>query len=227
MNNMVKNMDLLKDIITGILSLPKTALFNLRVFGIPGLLKMPVFVHWKVKVRKIYKGCIKIEAPLSYAMIRFGVGGTECLHSPRGELFFERGILRFLGKAHFASGVAIRNSGVLTIGDGFYANRNCRIACSREISLGNDVLLGWNVNIRDSDGHKVIVNNQALEKEKPVNIGNHVWLCSHAHVLKSVSVLDNSIIGYGSIVTKSFDEPNIAIGGNPAAIIKRNVNWEH
>ncbi len=34
-----------------------------------------------------------------------------------------------------------------------------------------------------------------------------------------------SIIGASSVVTKRFDENNIAIGGNPAKIIKRNINW--
>ena len=45
-------------------------------------------------------------------------------------------------------------------------------------------------------------------------------------VEKNASIGDNSIIGASSIVTKRFDDTNIAIGGNPAKIIKKDVNWD-
>lgn len=61
---------------------------------------------------------------------------------------------------------------------------------------------------------------------KPVHIGNHVWIASEVKILKGVSIADGCVIALGSIVTKSFDEENILIGGFPAKKIQDNVSWK-
>jgi len=44
-------------------------------------------------------------------------------------------------------------------------------------------------------------------------------------ILKGVTIGDNSIIAAGSVVTK--DVPNnCLVAGNPAKIIKENIDWE-
>ena len=43
---------------------------------------------------------------------------------------------------------------------------------------------------------------------------------------KNVKIADNSIVGWGSIVTKEFNEPNVIIAGIPAKIVKRGINWD-
>ena len=42
---------------------------------------------------------------------------------------------------------------------------------------------------------------------------------------KNTKISDDSIIGWGSIVTKKFEEPNVVLAGNPAKIVKRGINW--
>lgn len=53
----------------------------------------------------------------------------------------------------------------------------------------------------------------------PIFIGNNVWIGEKAIILKGVSIGDNSIIGAGSVVTKSIPR-NTVVAGNPAKIIK-------
>lgn len=43
---------------------------------------------------------------------------------------------------------------------------------------------------------------------------------------KNTKIPDNSIVGWGSIVTKVFNEPNIILAGIPAKIVKRGINWD-
>ena len=43
--------------------------------------------------------------------------------------------------------------------------------------------------------------------------------------MKGVQLHNNTIVASGSIVTKSF-QPNILLGGNPAKVLKENVNWD-
>ncbi len=85
-------------------------------------------------------------------------------------------------------------------------------------------MLGWDVNIRDSDGHYIIEKGQKKQIIKPVTIGNHVWICSHAHILKGVVIGNDSVISYGSIVLGKFNSNNLLIGGIPAKIIREDIN---
>lgn len=63
-----------------------------------------------------------------------------------------------------------------------------------------------------------------LEKHTPgkdVVIGNNCWLGMNSVLLPGVKLGDHTIVGAGSVVTKSFEEGNCVIAGNPAKIIKK------
>lgn len=69
-------------------------------------------------------------------------------------------------------------------------------------------------------------------KREPINfaqsieIGKHVWVGKDVKIGKNTKIPDNSIVGWGSIVTKVFNEPNIILAGIPAKIVKRGINWD-
>ena len=51
-----------------------------------------------------------------------------------------------------------------------------------------------------------------------VEICDNCWIGSNSLILKGVTLGNNTIVGAGSVVTKSFPE-NVIVGGNPAKII--------
>jgi acetyltransferase-like isoleucine patch superfamily enzyme len=55
---------------------------------------------------------------------------------------------------------------------------------------------------------------------KPVLIGDDCWIGANAVILPGVVLGNHTIVGAGSIVTKSFLDGNCVIAGNPAKIIK-------
>ncbi len=50
-------------------------------------------------------------------------------------------------------------------------------------------------------------------------IGDNVYIGNNALIMPGVTIANNIIIAAGSVVTKSFNESGIIIGGNPAKII--------
>ena len=63
-----------------------------------------------------------------------------------------------------------------------------------------------------------------------VRIGNRVVINGVTLYLQEdrshVCIGDNSIVGWGSIVTRRFDEPNVILAGIPAKVVKRGINWD-
>ena len=122
-------------------------------------------------------------------------------------------------------GVRITEGAKLSIGDHTYINRSASIDCTQEITIGDYCAISDNVQILDSDFHPITYNGETSTMSKPVHIGNHVWIGRSAIILKGVTIGDGAIVGAGSVVTR--DVPaRCLVAGNPARVIKENVEWE-
>lgn len=96
------------------------------------------------------------------------------------------------------------------------------------IIIGEDCLFSNNIVFRTGDSHSILdINGNRTNFAKDIVISNHVWLTQNVTVLKGSTIADNSIIATGSIVTKQFNNNNCLIAGNPAKVIKMDVNWCH
>ena len=121
-------------------------------------------------------------------------------------------------------GVRVTEGAKLSIGDHTYINRSASIDCTQEITIGDYCAISDNVQILDSDFHTITYDDKISEKSKPIHIGNHVWIGRSTIILKGVAIGDGAIIGAGSIVTKAIPPRCLAVG-NPARVIKENVEW--
>ena len=213
-------------------SLPKTIYFNFYLFPFKVALKLPVLVEHRTKFYELHRNTVLLNGNIKFAMIKIGWGegsiGNECNRNNYWTVKKNCRII-FNGTAHFAKGVSLRadNGGEISFGNKFVANQNFFCASNTSISFGDNTVLGWNIHIRDGDGHNIYdQNHSVINNNKPISIGNQVWLASYVSILKGVKIQDDSIVAFGSIVTKSFHEKNIIIGGIPACIVKKNINWE-
>ena len=115
---------------------------------------------------------------------------------------------------------------VLTIGDNVGMSQAALI-CHKSITIGNNVKIGGGVCIYDTDFHSLdpVIRRSSEDlknrAEKPVVIGNDVFIGAKSIILKGVTIGDNSVIGAGSVVTKSVPANQIW-AGNPAKFI-RNI----
>lgn len=119
----------------------------------------------------------------------------------------------------FYSGVRLEigEKGSIFIGNGTYINRNTLIIAEKEVSIGRDCMISWDVVIMDSDLHDQSISGSV--NNKPVQIGNKVWIGCRSIILKGVTIGDDAMVAAGSIVTKAVPEKTI-VGGNPARILK-------
>ena len=109
-------------------------------------------------------------------------------------------------------------------GKNVFFNFNCVVLDVMKVEIGNQVLIGPNVQIYTAT-HPLDAKtrNSWLEYAKPVSIGNNVWIGGGAIIYPGVSIGDGVVIAGGAVVTKSVPD-NAVVGGNPAKIIKEIDN---
>jgi len=122
----------------------------------------------------------------------------------------------------------------IIIGDRVGISSACLWA-QESITIGNDVNIGGDCLIMDTDAHphdyiqrrmKCCKNMNKLSYRKliptaPIVIEDDVWIGARCQILKGVHIGARSIIAAGSVVTKDIPADCIA-GGNPCKVIKYN-----
>lgn len=106
------------------------------------------------------------------------------------------------------------------VGENFYANFNCTFLDVCPIRIGDNAMLGPNVQLL-TPLHPLNSKERiaGLEYGAPITIGHNFWAGGGVTILPGVSLGDNVVVGSGAVVTKSFGD-NVLLAGNPAKIIK-------
>lgn len=86
------------------------------------------------------------------------------------------------------------------------------------VHIGKHVRIASGASIIARD-HK-IENPDEYEKWQDVYIGDYCWISANSVILPGVKLGPHTIVGAGSIVTKSFPNGHCVIVGNPAKKIK-------
>ena len=117
--------------------------------------------------------------------------------------------------------ISVNEDATLEIGSGFI-NHGARIHCFSRITIGNNVYIGEDVSIKDSDGHEIIGSNKPMTS--PITIKDHVWIGTKVTIIKGVTIGDGSIVAAGSVVTKDVPAHSL-VAGVPAKVVKQDVSW--
>lgn len=108
----------------------------------------------------------------------------------------------------------------IVFGDRVAVNNNFSVVAFSTVTISDDVLIGVNCSIIDSDAHGLDPEKRNIYPEgRPVFIGPNVFLGNNVTVLKGVNIGCNSVIGNGSVVTGDIPE-NVIAAGNPAIVIR-------
>lgn len=107
-----------------------------------------------------------------------------------------------------------------TIGSRSFVNHGAVILDVGRVSVGEDVQIGPGVQLLTPTHPMEATSRRAgWESQKPVTIGDGVWLGGGVIVCPGVSVGDEAVIGAGSVVTR--DVPaRVLAAGNPCRVLR-------
>ncbi len=95
----------------------------------------------------------------------------------------------------------------------------CYLDGRNGIIIGNNTWIGPRVSLISMNHN--IYNYTEYVREKPIRIGNNCWIATGAIITAGVELGDHTVVAAGSVVTRSFPEGNVLIGGVPAKVIKK------
>lgn len=137
------------------------------------------------------------------------------------------------GRVEIGDNVSVNGSGhpvtpythapdaIITIGSDSFIN-GARIGCLKEIRVGPRAILA-DCRLMDTDFHSVHSDRWSEEapvQSAPIIIEENVWIAAGAAVLKGVRIGENSVVGFGSVLTSSVPADSL-VAGNPGKVVGR------
>ena len=108
----------------------------------------------------------------------------------------------------------------ISIGTRTFINYNCVFLDCNRITIGVDVQIAPGVHIYTA-AHPLdaATRRSGLEYARPVTIADNVWLGGGAILCPGIEIGENTIVGAGSVVTRSLPA-NIMAVGNPCRLVR-------
>lgn len=116
----------------------------------------------------------------------------------------------------------------ITIGDNtsFYKTEISTYDHESSVTIGEDCMFGYDTIVYNTDGHSIYQDGKLINRARNLTIGNHVWCGWGSTILKNSQIADGCIVGKSAVLSGKFEEPNCALAGIPAKIVKHNIVWD-
>lgn len=160
-------------------------------------------------------------------MIKLGMF-TSAAYPNSGITIRNYGQLVFKGKCHIGNDgyIICGKHGKIVFDDDFRATAGFKIVSECGIIFGEYVLVGWGVNVIDTNFHPIY----DIEKEKfkkafaPIIIGNNNWFGMNCLIMPGVMTPESCIFGARTIITRGGNYESYCVyGGSPIRLLSRNV----
>lgn len=95
------------------------------------------------------------------------------------------------------------------------------------ILIGNDCMFAHSTQIRSTDSHSIVdLEGKRLNPARDVVIGDHCWVGLQCIILKGSQIPGHCVAAAGTVCSKTFSESNCVLAGNPARVVKRDIDWD-
>lgn len=179
---------------------------NLRIFLYKNLLKYNIGSN--VKIGRSVINCktvsigdnVIIKDNNSISCDSFSVGSNTKIHSGN----------TIIGKSSFSIG------------------ENSRIINDHFMDLWNNISIGNNTWIAGRSSQfwtHGSIHTKKGTKDLGIKIKDNVYISSNTSIAPGVTIEDDNLIGLGSVVSKSILTKRNIYAGNPAIVLKQNIDW--
>ncbi len=87
------------------------------------------------------------------------------------------------------------------------------------VTIGNDVTIAAGTHLLTHDNSVIKCALDATDYFGRITIGDSCFIGMNSIIMPGVVLGDHTIVGAGSVVTKSFPQGNVVIAGNPAKLL--------
>ena len=203
--------------------------FCLRYLPFKQAIKVPILVWPTTKIRSLHRGAIVLTGRVFKASVLLGFEGSIGRYSGPMIINISRDGRLYLGQdVNISRGTKLVTvgNGSIKIGNGFFCNGDCHFLSDMEITIGNDCLFGWDVDVNTTDGHFTYSDGVENIKSAPIRLKEHVWVCSNVRINKGVTIAGDSVVAMASLVSKDLEQCKCLYGGVPARLIRKDYNWK-
>lgn len=181
-------------------------------------IKFFLFVTLRVWKYKFLSDCQRISGkPNLYLPI---------LLNGKGKISFGKNVQIGVSAAHFTYStynyiLAYDENSEVVLGDNVVMANGASIQATSKITIEDNVMIGINCLLVDSDGHDLDPEKRmsGVPKRGDITVKKNVIIYYNSVVFKGVTIGENSVIGACSVVTKDIP-PNVFAAGSPARVIR-------
>lgn len=212
----------------------KTLYINLRCLPISQAIKFPIVIRGKFSIRCL--GKIRIESDkINKGMIKFGYFNNKSFRPTR---IINQGTIIFRGYCTIWEGVLLELGphSVLDMGNETLLGENVNIMIRKGCKIGDYSRVTFDSQIMDSDFHYMlnIVNNEIQDCTRPIIIGKYNWVGNRTTIKKGTITPDFATIAApNTLLSKDYRGGGVnypILGGCPAKVIgsgkRRIYNYE-
>ena len=192
----------------------------IKLLRLPTTLRIKLYPHVNRMILRMHGAALgeNVQIP---GKVFWQVGGGKIAIGKDFYFSSGEGVNPIAGNAQGV--VYVESDARLVIGDNVGMS-STRLWIHDSVTIGDNVKIGGCVLITDTDAHPMdyMVRRTSNEgtKSAPIVIEDDVWIGAHSVVLKGVTIGARSIIGAGSVVTRSIPADCVA-AGNPCRVIRR------
>ena len=205
----------------------KTLRINFHYFGFRDAVRLPI-IDSKGVTFQTMEGRVFLESKPATGMFLLGFPylgfqGSCCENT----VWEVSGVITLRGnKMRIGMGAKFCVHGECILGDIFTIIGKSTIICNNKIVFGDNVLISWDVLLMDTDWHKVYNDRkELLNGDKPIIVGDNVWIGCRSTILKGSIIPSNSVIAACSIISGVLNEEHCIYSTN-RKILRDNVFCE-
>lgn len=205
------------------LSIRKTIIVNLRLFGWKGLKIIPVHIYHNVHIYSL--GNIKFTCPLKSGLLTIG---RLDIKSQGITKFNNRGTIIIGDYVEIGGCTIIDNTGRIELAGYNRISDGTQLLIRNLLTVGIQTGLGFHSFLMDSDDHFTIEidTKRILNNSKPIHIGSYNWIGCCTFIKKGTVTPDYTIVAStNTLLTKDYSDipPYSVLAGVPAKVIKTGI----